>query len=153
MLRPRAGDRVWDLYGGVGLFGAAVAPQVGDAGRITVVEGSAVTAVAASENLSDLTNVTVVNADVARALSDRHPKLRAVDLVVLDPPRAGAGRNVVAAVATHAPRAIAYVACDPAALARDVRTFRGFGYGLAELRAYDLFPHTHHVESVAMLTR
>ena len=76
----------------------------------------------------------------------------AVDLVVLDPPRAGAGPEVVAAVAARGPRAIAYVACDPAALARDVRALREHGYGVGALRAFDLFPHTHHVECVALLT-
>jgi tRNA/tmRNA/rRNA uracil-C5-methylase (TrmA/RlmC/RlmD family) len=75
-----------------------------------------------------------------------------VDLVVLDPPRTGAGAAVVEAICARGPRAVTYVACDPAALARDVRTFRSHGYELAVLRAYDLFPHTHHVECVALLT-
>jgi tRNA/tmRNA/rRNA uracil-C5-methylase (TrmA/RlmC/RlmD family) len=88
---------------------------------------------------------------VARAL--RNPRWRKVDLVVLDPPRSGAGAEVVSAIAAREPRAVAYVACDPAALGRDVRTFRELGYQLAELRAYDLFPMTHHVECVALLTR
>jgi tRNA/tmRNA/rRNA uracil-C5-methylase (TrmA/RlmC/RlmD family) len=74
-----------------------------------------------------------------------------VDIVVLDPPRAGAGRPVVEALVAAAPRAVAYVACDPAALARDVRTFHSAGWWLAELRAYDCFPMTHHVECVALL--
>ena len=173
LLRPRAGDRIWDLYGGVGLFAAGLAqsgasqrgtseertdragrdtaPRADGTGRITVVEGSLVSAAAATEALRDLTTVTVVHAEVARALAN--PRWRAVDLVVLDPPRAGAGQAVVTAVTARRPRAVAYVACDPAALARDVRTFREQGYGLTELRAYDLFPHTHHVECVALLTR
>jgi tRNA/tmRNA/rRNA uracil-C5-methylase (TrmA/RlmC/RlmD family) len=76
-----------------------------------------------------------------------------VDLVVLDPPREGAKRKVVDAVARLAPRAIAYVACDPAALARDLAYFAEVGYRLADLRAFDLFPMTHHVECVALLTK
>ncbi len=75
-----------------------------------------------------------------------------VDLVVLDPPRAGAKRRVVEAVAARRPRAVAYVACDPAALARDVAIFAEHGYELTGLRALDLFPMTHHVECVALLT-
>jgi tRNA/tmRNA/rRNA uracil-C5-methylase (TrmA/RlmC/RlmD family) len=75
----------------------------------------------------------------------------APDLVVLDPPRRGAGGDVVAAVCARRPRAVAYVACDPAALARDVRAAGGHGYHLARLRAFDLFPMTHHVECVALL--
>ncbi len=151
LLRPRPGDRIWDLYGGVGVFAAALAPHAASTGRITVVEGSSVAAAAATECLRDLTTVTVVQSDVARALAN--PRWRAVDLVVLDPPRAGAGHDVVTSVVARSPRAVVYVACDPAALARDVRMFRELGYNLTELRAFDLFPHTHHVESVALFTR
>jgi tRNA/tmRNA/rRNA uracil-C5-methylase (TrmA/RlmC/RlmD family) len=73
------------------------------------------------------------------------------DLVVLDPPREGARRTVVEQVVDRAPRAVAYVACDPAALARDLATFASLGYALCSLRAFDLFPMTHHVECVALL--
>jgi len=149
LLEPRPGDRIWDLYGGAGLFAAALAPRADATGRITVVEGDPAAVAAARDNLRDLPTVTVVHSDVGRAL--RNPRWRAVDLVVLDPPRTGAGSAVVTAIAARAPRAVAYVACDPAALARDLRTFQSYGYGLAELRAYDLFPHTHHVECVALL--
>jgi tRNA/tmRNA/rRNA uracil-C5-methylase (TrmA/RlmC/RlmD family) len=151
LLQPRAGDRIWDLYGGAGLFAAALAPHAEGSGRITVVEGDPAAAAAARANLRDLTTITVVHADVARALAN--PRWRSVDLVVLDPPRSGAGAAVVAAVTARTPRAVAYVACDPAALARDVQTFRSHGYDLAQLRAYDLFPNTHHVECVALLQR
>ena len=82
---------------------------------------------------------------------DRLP--RRPDLVVLDPPRAGAGAAVVRRVACMDARAIAYVACDPAALARDLATFAERGYALTALRAFDLFPMTHHVECVAILKR
>ena len=75
------------------------------------------------------------------------------DLVVLDPPRVGAKRKVVEQVVDRRPRAVAYVACDPAALARDVAIFAEHGYRLASLRAFDLFPMTHHVECVAHLVK
>jgi tRNA/tmRNA/rRNA uracil-C5-methylase (TrmA/RlmC/RlmD family) len=81
-------------------------------------------------------------------LSD--PRWRTVDLVVLDPPRSGAGRKVVTAVAERRPRAVAYVACDPAAFARDVRTFGELGYALLEVRGYDAFPMTHHIEAIGL---
>jgi tRNA/tmRNA/rRNA uracil-C5-methylase (TrmA/RlmC/RlmD family) len=74
------------------------------------------------------------------------------DLVVLDPPREGAKREVVEQIVARTPRAVAYIACDPAALARDVATFAGHGYRLERLRAFDLFPMTHHVECVALLS-
>src|SRR5699024_5958691 len=76
---------------------------------------------------------------------------RRSDLVVLDPPRKGAGRAVVRGVLARRPRAVAYVACDPAALARDLRTVRDAGWQVASIRAFDLFPMTHHVECVAIV--
>jgi tRNA/tmRNA/rRNA uracil-C5-methylase (TrmA/RlmC/RlmD family) len=149
LLAPRAGERAWDLYGGAGLFAAALAPDLDGTGRLTVVEADPKAAGAATRCLRDLTTVTVLRSDVERALAN--PRWRGVDLVVLDPPRAGAGRAVVEAIMARDPRAVAYVACDPAALARDVKTFRDAGWRLSALRAFDLFPHTHHVECVALL--
>ena len=75
------------------------------------------------------------------------------DVVIMDPPRAGAAKEVLAAVDQAGPRTIVYVACDPAALARDLATFAERGYRLTELRAFDAFPMTHHVECVALLSR
>ena len=75
------------------------------------------------------------------------------DLVVLDPPREGAKRAVVEQIVDRRPRAVAYVACDPAALARDLALFAEHGYRLERLRAFDLFPMTHHVECVALVVR
>jgi len=151
LLQPRPGERAWDLYGGAGLFAAALAPPLTGTGRITVVESDPKAAGAAQRLLRDLTTVTVLASDVERAL--RNPRWRSVDLVVLDPPRAGAGPAVVKQIATRSPRAVAYVACDPAALARDLASFRQFGLQLAVLQAFDLFPMTHHVECVALLVR
>jgi tRNA/tmRNA/rRNA uracil-C5-methylase (TrmA/RlmC/RlmD family) len=150
LLQPRPAERVWDLYGGAGLFAAALAPHLTGTGRITVVEADPKAAGAAQRLLRDLTTVTVLASDVERALGN--PRWRTVDLVVLDPPRAGAGPVVVERIAARSPRAVAYVACDPAALARDLATFRQHGLQLTVLRAFDLFPHTHHVECVALLT-
>ncbi len=87
---------------------------------------------------------------VDAVLARLHDEVEA-DLVVLDPPRTGAGRRVVEQVVALAPRAIAYVACDPAALARDVAWFGERGYAMEGLRAFDIFPMTHHVECVARL--
>lgn len=149
LLRPRESERAWDLYGGVGLFAAALAPHLGGTGRLTVVESDPRAVASAKRCLADLTTVTVVHSDVERALAN--PRWRSVDIVVLDPPRSGAGRRVVEAVLERSPRAVAYVACDPAAFARDVRTFRDRGWALRALEAFDLFPMTHHVECVALL--
>ncbi|MDG4785847.1 TRAM domain-containing protein [Micromonospora sp. WMMD1102] len=150
LLAPRPGESAWDLYGGAGLFAAALAGRVGPAGRITLVESAEPAVEAARDNLRDLPSIEVVRASVGPALCRRRI-VGPVDLVVLDPPRAGAGADVVRAVAVATTRAVAYVACDPAAFARDARTFRQAGWRLAALRGYDLFPMTQHVELVALL--
>jgi tRNA/tmRNA/rRNA uracil-C5-methylase (TrmA/RlmC/RlmD family) len=147
---PSAGERAWDLYGGAGLFAAALARRVGPAGRVTLVESSPVSLAAARDNLTDLPAVEVVAARVDRALARRRVT-GTVDVVVLDPPRIGAGAEVVRAVAAAGPRAVAYVACDPAAFARDVRTFGNLGWRLAALRGFDCFPMTRHIELVGLL--
>ncbi|BFU43029.1 class I SAM-dependent RNA methyltransferase [Krasilnikovia sp. MM14-A1004] len=148
LLSPAPGEISWDLYGGAGLFAAALAERTG--ARTTVVESSPTGVAAARANLADLSGVEVVTAKVDVALARRRVTAP-VDLVVLDPPRTGAGARVVRAVAAARPRAVAYVACDPVALARDVATFAEAGWRLARLRAYDCFPMTQHVECVALL--
>ena len=150
-LDPQPGERAVDLYSGVGLFTAALADRVGLTGHVVAVESDEVAVGDAQENLRDLHQVSLVRDRVDRALAEDVTGLR--DLVVLDPPRTGAKRDVVAAIAALGPRAVAYVACDPAALARDVAFFAEQGYTLRSLRAFDLFPMTHHVECVAVLVR
>jgi len=141
-LRPRPGESALDLYCGVGLFTATLA----DAGvRVTGVEVNTAAAALARFNVP---TATIVTGRVERAewtCGD------AVDLVVLDPPRAGAGAAVVRRVAAVRPRAIAYIACDEAALARDVATFASVGYRLTGIEAFDMFPMTAHVECVVRL--
>ena len=148
MLDPRPGETAWDLYGGAGLFAAALAGRTG--ARVSLIESAPEGAAAARTNLADLP-VEVVEAKVERALRRRRVT-GPVDLVVLDPPRSGAGAEVVHAVAAAGPRAIAYVACDPAALGRDIGTFAELGWTATEIRAYDCFPMTRHIECVALLT-
>ena len=150
-LDPQPGERAADLYSGVGLFSAALAARVGESGHVVAVESDPVAVEDAAANLSDLPQVEPVADRVDRAL--RRGTVGPVDLVVLDPPRTGAKRDVVSAIAERDPRAVAYVACDPAALARDVGIFAEYGYVLRSLRAFDLFPMTHHVECVALLAR
>jgi len=160
-LAPRPGERAVDLYAGVGLLAGVLAQAVGATGEVVAVESSTVAAADARHNLADLPNVTVVCSGVAEALARGAAEMNgadgagevAADIVVLDPPRAGAGPKVVQRIVALRPRAIAYVACDPAALARDLATFGEAGYPLATLRAFDLFPQTHHVECVAILER
>jgi tRNA/tmRNA/rRNA uracil-C5-methylase (TrmA/RlmC/RlmD family) len=151
MLVPRPGERVLDLYAGVGLFSAYLAELVGERGRVVAIEGNRAAAAHARDNLAAFEHVDVEAGSVDKVLASSYDE--PVDLVVLDPPREGARRTVVGQVADRHPRAVAYVACDPAALARDVAFFADRGYQLAALRALDLFPMTGHVECVALLAK
>ncbi|WP_395695325.1 class I SAM-dependent RNA methyltransferase [Nocardioides sp.] len=154
LLAPKRGEVVLDLYSGVGLFARFLADAVGPTGRVLSVEGDRTASRHARTNLAGLPGVVVEQGPVDRVLASPLPSAFAqVDLVVLDPPREGARALVVEQVVERSPRAVAYVACDPAALARDVATFQKFGYRLVGLRGFDLFPMTHHVECVALLTR
>ncbi|MBB2976367.1 tRNA/tmRNA/rRNA uracil-C5-methylase (TrmA/RlmC/RlmD family) [Microbacterium endophyticum] len=147
-----------DLYGGVGLFAAAL----GDRGarRIVSVESDPRATDNASENLAEWLGARAETARVDRWLNnwstratDRDRERVNRGVVVLDPPRSGAGREVVDALVSAAPAGIVYVACDPVALARDISTFRAAGYEPRSIRAVDLFPHSHHIETVVTLSR
>ncbi len=151
LARVGAGEVVWDLYGGAGLFAAALAPRVGTSGAVFVVESARRAVVDGRRALADLPQVRFVAGGVLAAL--RGGGLPAPSVVVVDPPRTGLGRDVVERVAAAAPRRVVYVACDPAALARDVAYFAEEGYRLSGLRAFDAFPMTHHVECIAALIR
>ena len=151
MLDPRPGERVLDLYAGVGLFARFLGEAVGSGARVVAVEADRAASRHATENLAAHEGAAVTCGSVEKVLSSAYDE--PFDLVVLDPPREGAKRTVVEQVVDRAPRAVAYVACDPAALARDIAFFAEHGYRLEQLRAFDLFPMTHHVECVALLTR
>lgn len=141
-LEPRPGERALDLYCGVGLFAGVLA----DAGvDVLGIEGDPRAVTLAQHNVPEATFWDgSVEVEARRGLP-------AADLVVLDPPRVGARRPVMDAVLATGARRVAYVACDPAALARDVEIAAGHGWRMASLRAFDLFPMTHHVECVAVL--
>ncbi|HTW15629.1 MAG TPA: methyltransferase [Nocardioides sp.] len=148
VLAPQPGERCLDLYAGVGLFARFLAEAVGPAGRVVAVEGDPRASALSTRNVP---TAEVRAGDVGEVLATAYDE--PFDLVVLDPPREGARRPVVEQVVARRPRAVAYVACDPAAMARDVAVFAEHGYRLASLRAFDLFPMTHHVECVAHLVR
>ena len=143
------GSVVADLYAGAGLFTAPLADAVGVTGSVLSVEGAPGTSRDARKNLHDAAQVEIVQGRVERVLRQ---KPRNFDALILDPPRAGAGKAVVKQLMDAGPRAVAYVSCDPASFARDLGYFRQGGWGLAGLRAFDLYPHTHHMETVALLT-
>jgi tRNA/tmRNA/rRNA uracil-C5-methylase (TrmA/RlmC/RlmD family) len=148
----RPGETVLDLYAGVGLFGGALAPAVGEEGRVVCVEADPAACAAADDNLAGLPQAEVWQGEVdAEGLTGLLADLgTAPDVVVLDPPRAGAGPRVSEVLAASGARAVVYVACDPAALGRDTAAMVAAGARLTALRAVDAFPMTHHVECVAL---
>ena len=149
----RPGERVLDLYAGAGLFGGALAPAVGEEGQVVCVESDPGACAAADANLASLPQAQVWQGEVdAGGLAELLAELGSPpDVVVLDPPRAGAGQAVSRLLAGTGARAVVYVACDPAALGRDVAAFGEAGYRLAAVRGFDAFPMTAHVECVALL--
>ena len=168
MLRPQEGECTLDLYAGAGLFTAALADAVGATGTVVSIEGSPVTHKDARSNFapdgcsrtdnSADTRIEVIRGDVARHLVDLKTALEfgeipAIDAVVLDPSREGANRTTLERLDALDPKRILYVACDPASLGRDTGILRELGWDMVQLRAFDMYPNTHHVESVALFER
>jgi tRNA/tmRNA/rRNA uracil-C5-methylase (TrmA/RlmC/RlmD family) len=150
-LAPTAGERALDLYAGVGLFARALADAVGPDGAVLAVESDPRAVRDAARNLADRPQVEIRRGKVDRSLRPLVRQGITADVVVLDPPRTGAGRSVIRDLAALRPRAVAYVACDPAALARDLAYAREAGLAVRSVRAFDAFPMTHHVECIAIL--
>lgn len=144
------GGQAWDLYGGAGLFAAALADAVGQRGLVLTVDTSRPAAAAAGSALADLSQVHVVSESVRRFLAARNDR---ADVAVLDPPRAGAGREVIDLLAqTGVPRVV-HIGCEAAAFARDIGLYQRAGYRVETVRVFDAFPLTHHVECFALLSR
>jgi tRNA/tmRNA/rRNA uracil-C5-methylase (TrmA/RlmC/RlmD family) len=148
-LAPRPGERVLDLYAGAGALTSVLADAVGPTGAVLGLESAPPAVADAGRNLADRPWARV---DRGRVDPQRLAGLGfEPDLVVLDPPRAGAGGEVMAAILSLRPRAVGYVSCDPATLARDVAAAVAAGWRLSGLRAFDAFPMTQHVECFATL--
>ena len=149
-LQIQPGEQVADLYAGAGLFTAPLADAAGETGRVLSVEASPAASRDARKNLFAAPQVEILQGRVDKALAAYEGRL---DVVLLDPPRVGAGKDVVGQINAAAPRAVGYVSCDPASFARDLSYFQDLGWKLDSLRVFDLYPHTHHMESFAVLTR
>jgi tRNA/tmRNA/rRNA uracil-C5-methylase (TrmA/RlmC/RlmD family) len=145
LLGVKNGDNVCDLYSGVGLFAAAILKEVGDRGFVTLIESDKTAVIDARKIFLNKENVKILQGLVAQQL----PIVKRADLILLDPPRTGAGEIVIQQMVKFRPRKIVYVACDPAALARDAKTLEESGYKLDHIQAFDLFPMTQHIECVA----
>ncbi len=147
-LGDASGANALDLYSGVGLFTLPLSRQFQ---RVIAVESNPIAARFARRNLQDagLTNARVITAGVADWF--RNLPERAADFILLDPPRAGAESAVIKGILDLHPPQISYVSCDPATLARDLRKLFAGGYTIRSIRGFDLFPQTHHVETVVRL--
>jgi tRNA/tmRNA/rRNA uracil-C5-methylase (TrmA/RlmC/RlmD family) len=154
LVRQWAGDadglRAWDLYGGVGLFAAALADVVGERGQVLTVDTARAASNVARSALADLPQVRVVTDSVRRVLAGQSG---GAGIAVLDPPRAGAGRAVIELLAGADVSRVIHIGCEAAAFARDIGLYRQNGYHVQTIRVFDAFPLTHHVECIALLTR
>ena len=149
LLPDTPGGRAWDLYGGVGIFAAALADLVGPDGAVTSVESFAEAATVGRRALADLP----VEFRTSRVESVVGKLGHKVDLVVLDPPRTGAGAQTVAAIAAARPERVMHIGCDPATFARDARSWADDGYRIESIEVVDAFPGTHHLETIAVLAQ
>ena len=144
-----AGDHVVDLFSGVGLFSIPLAQRVGPGGKVVAVEASPYAVRDARTNGDGLRQMRVREWSVTpRAINDT---VAAGDVVVLDPPRSGLAKGVAEALIRRSPRRLVYVSCDAATFARDLALLVAGGYTLSDLRVYDVFPMTEHVELVGVL--
>lgn len=148
------GSRVADLYAGAGLFSAPLAKAVGDDGLLLSIEGAPGTSKDAVKNLRSYPQAIVsqgrVEKTLSRELNTRKAKL---DSIVLDPPRTGAGKTAISAMVRSGAKKISYVSCDPASFARDAADLAAAGFRLNEVDVIDLYPHTHHMETVGLFER
>jgi tRNA/tmRNA/rRNA uracil-C5-methylase (TrmA/RlmC/RlmD family) len=144
------GMTAWDLYGGAGVFAAVLADGVGEGGKVVTVDTSRGASRSARAALADVGWVSVVTDSARRALAAQTER---ADVAVLDPPRSGAGREVIDLLAAAEVPRVIHIGCEAASFARDVGLYLGHGYTIEDLQVFDSFPLTHHIECVAVLTR
>jgi tRNA/tmRNA/rRNA uracil-C5-methylase (TrmA/RlmC/RlmD family) len=148
--QPGPGMTAWDLYGGVGVFAAVLGDAVGESGQVVSVDSSRAASRVAQATLADLPQVCVITDSVRRALTAQRG---GADVAVLDPPRAGAGREVIELLAAAEVPRVVHIGCEAASFARDIGLYRRHGYVVNKIRVFDSFPLTHHIECVALVTR
>ena len=148
--RPDPGMTAWDLYGGAGVFAAVLGDAVGESGQVVSVDSSRAATRSARATLADLPQVNVITDSVRRALTAQRG---GADVAVLDPPRGGAGREVIDLLAAAEVPRIVHIGCEAASFARDIGLYQRHGYEVDKISVFDSFPLTHHIECVALLTR
>ena len=140
----------WDLYGGSGLFAAALAEVVGETGQVLTVDTSRTASATARAALADLPQVQTISGSVRHVIAGQSA---AADIAVLDPPRSGAGREVIDLLAGAGVPRVIHIGCEAAAFARDIGLYRANGYRVESIRVFDAFPLTHHVECIALVSK
>lgn len=148
--QPGAGMTAWDLYGGAGVFAAVLGEAVGESGRVVTVDTSRAATAAARAALADLPQVETITDSVRRTLAAQQA---AAEVAVLDPPRSGAGREVIDLLAAAGVPRVVHLGCEAASFARDIGLYLGHGYRVDKIKVFDAFPLTHHTECIALLTR
>jgi tRNA/tmRNA/rRNA uracil-C5-methylase (TrmA/RlmC/RlmD family) len=148
--RPDPGMTAWDLYGGAGVFAAVLGDAVGESGQVVSVDSSRAATRSARATLADLPQVSVITDSVRRALTAQRG---GADVAVLDPPRGGAGREVIDLLAAAEVPRLVHIGCEAASFARDIGLYQRHGYAVDRISVFDSFPLTHHIECVALLTR
>jgi tRNA/tmRNA/rRNA uracil-C5-methylase (TrmA/RlmC/RlmD family) len=148
--RPDPGMTAWDLYGGAGVFAAVLGDAVGESGQVVSVDSSRAATRSARATLADLPQVNVITDSVRRALTGQRA---GADVAVLDPPRGGAGREVIDLLAAAEVPRLVHIGCEAASFARDIGLYQRHGYAVDKISVFDSFPLTHHIECVALLTR
>ncbi len=143
-------QHILELYSGVGLFSTFLADR---AELLTAIESSPSSNYDFVDNLDAFDHVSLYEGSVESILPGLLTELKGVDLVVLDPPRAGLHPRALDALVTLLPQYICYVSCDPATLARDLQRLTKSGYTLKDLHLFDMFPQTYHVETMTVLRR
>jgi tRNA/tmRNA/rRNA uracil-C5-methylase (TrmA/RlmC/RlmD family) len=151
--QPGTGMTAWDLYGGAGVFAAVLGDAVGESGRVLTIDTSRAASRAARAALLDLPQVDVINDSVRRALAAQQAAASRADVAVLDPPRSGAGRDVVDLLAAAGVPRVVHIGCEAASFARDIGLYLSHGYVVEKIKVFDAFPLTHHIECVALLAR
>jgi len=135
------------------VLAAALADAVGERGRVLSVDTSRGSTRAARSALADLSQVQIVTDSMRRALAAQREGASTADVAVLDPPRAGAGREIIDLLAAAGVPRVVHIGCEAASFARDIGIYLGHGYAVEKIKVFDAFPLTHHVECVALLTR
>ncbi len=145
-------DTVIDAYCGIGTIGISVASHAGKVIGVELNE-QAVNDAQVNARLNNIKNIEFVNRDAGEFLVDYALNKKKADVVIMDPPRSGSTPDFIKSVFKLKPRKVVYISCDPSTQVRDVKMFMKGGYEVKECRAFDLFPHTKHIERIVCLSR